>query len=217
MINLFDSMISDFLPLTPANEAHVKSIAYAVHCQLQQIKLFSMQMQVMCMLDNVPENVLDMLAVEFKTQYYSSDLEVERKRELVKNTFIWYMTAGTRSSLSEAVTSVFSDAEIHEWKETGDDPFTFTVETTAQIQEDKYKAFDLLIETMKNARSLFKKLRVQREVDFNLYQGIAISEFITNVFFVPTQEPELIVITDEDGKGLLDEKSKILTEEVGSI
>ena len=57
-------------------------------------------------IDMLPDEILDLLAVELKTQYYREDLPQDTKRELIRQTIPWYMQAGTPSVIREYLGTV---------------------------------------------------------------------------------------------------------------
>ena len=75
------------------------------------------------MIDEVPEPVLDLMALELNTQYYEQSLPRETKERLVSQTLVWYMHAGTPSVLDEFLGTVLAGGYIEEWYEYGGEPY----------------------------------------------------------------------------------------------
>ena len=112
MINLYDSQISDVLPICIKNLPEVQSISYAISNMNKRLIDFSKKIALYNSIDLLDDCILDILAVELRTQYYDEDLDIEVKRKLIKNTLIWYMKAGTPSAVEELVKSVFGTGEV---------------------------------------------------------------------------------------------------------
>lgn len=58
-------------------------------------------------MDDLDEDILDYFTVEMRSMYYEQNLEIERKREIVKNTLKWYTYAGVPATVAEMVGVVF--------------------------------------------------------------------------------------------------------------
>ena len=107
---------------------------------------------------------MDLLAVELDTQYYDTSLPIDSKRNLIKGTLVWYMSAGTPSAVEELVTAVFGEGEVKEWYEYGGDPYFFKIETNAYLTPDINAQFAKMILRVKNARSHLEAIEIHRSV-----------------------------------------------------
>lgn len=115
------------------------------------IKMFSNQMQkfiknfekvlIFCNIDNLPENILDILAYDLHIDWYDCDYSIEKKRVCVKESIIVHSKLGTAKSVISAIKAVLPDAEITEWFSYGGKPKRFKIEvnnatvTMAQIEK----------------------------------------------------------------------------------
>lgn len=124
-------------------------------------------------IDNLPEKILDALAIELRTQYYSQTLPIETKRELVRKTFWWYSKAGTRDAVEELVNTVFGKATVIEWFEDGGEPYTFKIETQTHFSEDSVATLETMIDKVKNARSQLLTVATLLETHTTFWHGIA--------------------------------------------
>jgi phage tail P2-like protein len=172
MIDLKDGLISQHWP-NP--DAVIKSYAYAVHKAVDRlIRTYMRRSIIYSGLDGVPESVLDLLAIELRTQYYDDTLPVETKRELVKGTLLWYTKAGTPKAVSELITAVFGEGHVEEWYEYGGEPYYFKILTNAVMTPDMVEIFTELIRKVKNARSHLEAIKIHREVDEPQYGGAVV-------------------------------------------
>ena len=83
----------------------------------------------------LPDEILDLLAVELKTQYYREDLPQDTKRELIRQTIPWYMQAGTPSVIREYLGTVFDGGKTEEWFSYGGKPYYFRAYVYAESHE----------------------------------------------------------------------------------
>ena len=115
MISLYNSEIVDILPESLKKDPHVKAISYALKKQNQKNMDFVKNVNILKNIDSLPEQVIDLMAAEYRTQYYSAELVLEVKRNLVKRTMLWHMRAGTTKSVEELVHTLFGYGDIDEW------------------------------------------------------------------------------------------------------
>ena len=167
MIKLYDSQISDILPEQLAYRPEVRALSYAIMKAMRRLIDYAEATSVYSMIDRASHKVLDMLAVELDTQYYSDTLDIEAKRRLIKGTLVWYMSAGTPSAVEELVAAVFGKGEVREWFEYGDDPYFFEILTNARLTEDIVERFLSIIERVKNTRSHIRRILIERDVTAN--------------------------------------------------
>lgn len=81
MIELYDGQITDLLRNNPLQyDPEVMAMGYAIREEKRRIMAETAQTLTMAMLDNAPEFVLDVLAVELRTPAYDETLPVETKR-----------------------------------------------------------------------------------------------------------------------------------------
>lgn len=175
MINLYDSQISDVLPICIKNLPEVQSISYAISNMNKRLIDFSKKIALYNSIDLLDDCILDILAVELRTQYYDEDLDIEVKRKLIKNTLIWYMKAGTPSAVEELVKSVFRTGEVEEWFDFNGEPYTFRVTTNAEMDPDGIEKFFKMINKVKNTRSHMDGLNKYEALKKNIYVGNVLS------------------------------------------
>lgn len=173
MISYYDGQLTDILPFNIAKDAEVQALSYALQQATRLLYRYSKRLYIYTNLDEQPEEVIDLLASELRTQYYQSDMELDIKRELVKNTLIWYMAAGTPAAVEELVTAVFGDGAVKEWFDYGGQPYCFKVSTNAILTENMAACFADMIRRVKNTRSHLDAIEIPRRLDQTIYAGAA--------------------------------------------
>ena len=98
-------------------------------------------------------------------------MELDVKRGLVRNTLIWYMTAGTPAAVEELVGIVFGEGEVSEWFEYGGKPYWFKIKTNAILTEDMNTFFSDMIRRVKNTRSHIEAIEIHRTIEQTIYAG----------------------------------------------
>ena len=119
MIKFEDGELLNLLPVSMAKDIETQCISYALKRQVQNVIYFSGQTRTVAMIDLLPEHVLDALAVEMRTMYYSQDMPLEQKRAIVKSTMKWYSKAGTPSAVEELIQVVFEKERLRNGLTTG--------------------------------------------------------------------------------------------------
>lgn len=175
MISLYNSNITDILPEVFADNVKVKALGYAIQKAMQRLIEYCENISVFAVIDTAPEDVLDLLAIELNTQYYDDSQDIEVKRNLIKNTLIWYMKIGTPASIEEAVVAVFGSGEIEEWFEYGGEPYHFKVNTSnINSTDEMIQQLTDIVSTMKNVRSHLESVVVEVMQQLQLYNGCAV-------------------------------------------
>lgn len=173
MIKLKDSDIVNILPEVFVSDARVQALGYALKKSMQRFLDFCDKTSVYAIVDKLPDKMLDMLAAEMDAPYYDVDLDVDSKRNLVKNSFLWHMQSGTPAAVEDMVAAVFGEGEVKEWFEYGDDPFYFKIKTDALMTETMNEQFTAMLDRVKNARSHIRAIDVHREIQGNTCIGMA--------------------------------------------
>lgn len=153
MISLYDSQITDILPDNIKNSPEVQAISYAIQRQNQKILRFARNINVIRAIDVIPEDIIDLMAAELRTQYYSSELDINIKRNLVRNTIIWYMQAGTLDAVEKMITILFGSGYVEEWFDYNGEPYHFKINVDTDLSKEKIKNFINIIKNVKNTRS----------------------------------------------------------------
>lgn len=128
MIRLYDGQITDLLRTNPIRkEAEVRALAYAILQEKRRLMDLVDQTRTMAAIDDLPERILDVLAVELRTPAYSEELPVKTKRALIKGTLAFYARLGTPWAVNWAIRTLFGNGHIDEWFEYGGEPHHFRV------------------------------------------------------------------------------------------
>lgn len=170
MINLYDGQITDLLPDKIKADTNVQCISYAVQQEKQRILLLANRTRTLSVIDELPESILDILAVELRTPYYQTDMDLATKRNIIKKTLLWHTKAGTPSAVEELVEIVFGEGKVVEWFDYDEGPYTpgtFDIITNARMTEDIAEYFLSIIQRVKNTRSHIRRILVEREMEMH--------------------------------------------------
>ncbi|MBO8136811.1 MAG: phage tail protein I [Desulfotomaculum sp.] len=172
MTDIYNISLLDILPESLIKDPDVKALAQAIDPELQAISSVIVECILLTRIDELPEEVVDVLALQFHVDFYEPDLPLKQKRELVKNSISWHKRKGTPSAVEELVTAIFGDGEVQEWFEYGGQPYHFKVltnnsaATTTDVQR-----FERAVESVKNARSILEAVEITVTDEMELYLG----------------------------------------------
>ena len=155
------------IDIWPEKDPEIQALSYALQQQFKKLKSYADKTQCYSDVDDLYEEILDYFAVEMRSMYYEQNLEIERKREIVKNTLKWYTYAGVPATVAEMVSVVFGAGKIVEWFNYDEPPFTpgtFDIITSARLTPDIIEQLNAMIRKSKNVRSHIRKVTIVRDV-----------------------------------------------------
>lgn len=127
MINIYDGEIADLLPWNFTDSNELLSISHAIKQETQRLLDYSRRVSIMDV-DRLDSTVLDILATELRSPFYTADMPIEKKRTIIKNTLLWHLRAGTVGALDNLLTILYGDTiSIAEWFEYGGRPYCFRI------------------------------------------------------------------------------------------
>ena len=180
MQDIYTLSLNDIAPSSITYDPHVVSIIQALDPQLQEVSRSSLEPLILARIDELPENVLDLLAWQMHADFYDLAATLSMKRQAVKSSILWHMHKGTEWAVIEALRQIDIKAEFLHWHDTGDQPYTFKL--TAIVAGDFYRtqgkdkliaSIRRAVEESKSARSLMTSLETRMEFreDIGLYAG----------------------------------------------
>lgn len=107
-------------------------------------------------IDSLPENVLDILAYDFKVDWWDTSYTLEEKRRTLKNSWKVHRMMGTKAAVEMAISAIYPNTTVEEWFEYGGKPYHFklTIDATHERTDIKQHAQILnRINYYKNLRS----------------------------------------------------------------
>lgn len=175
MIDIRDGELLDMLP-SSLKDVDMQCLSYALKISIQKLLDYEIGAMTSNFIDQVPEEVLDVLAVELRSLYYLDSMDIETKRAIIKNTLIWHTKAGTPSAVAEMIETIFGAGSLVEWYDFEDgegEPGTFDISTSAQLTPDILEQMETIIERVKNIRSHLRWVSIDRTIAGTEYAAIA--------------------------------------------
>lgn len=182
MINLYNSHITDILPTALADDPRTKALSYALNREMQRLIEYCQNISVYATIDTLPEQILDLLAVELNTQYYDDSLSIRIKRNLIKNSLKWYMNTGTLAAVEEAVSAVFGNGEVKEWFDYGGKPYHFKIHTSnINTTDEMIRQVTDIVSSIQNVRSQLEEVIVEVMQQVQLYHGCVVEVIVDSI------------------------------------
>lgn len=179
MTKIQDASLYEILPFNVKSEnIEVQAFSYAIQQAISMLCRFSDRVRVMAVIDDMPESVIDNLAVELNLPCFHVESSLDVKRALVKDAFIWHNTAGTASAIRRYFSTISQNTDIQEWFEYGGEPYHFRITATVpenqEVTENTFTDIAQQIVKLKNARSILDEALIVKEHYQNMQQAIAI-------------------------------------------
>ena len=165
MNDIYTVSLNDIAPPNLINDTQIHNIITALDPQLQTISSQSANTLIIPKIDTAPDKLLDILAVQFHSDFYDLAGTTDMKRGAVKDSIKWHMKKGTVSAIIQALKILGIDAEFIPWWKFGGQPYTFRLK--AYITGDFYmgagkdkitKLITRAVNESKSARSLMAYL-----------------------------------------------------------
>ena len=144
------------LPISLAGDPKMVALADAVAGvlakRLEEINRVSIYPRI----DQLDEALLDILARDFKVDWWDSDYSLEEKRRTLQSSWQVHKTLGTKAAVEKALRAVYPQTQVVEWFDYGGEPYHFKLHiniTNDEMDSAKQKRVLARLEFYKNLRS----------------------------------------------------------------
>ena len=76
-------------------------------------------------IDQLDEQLLDILAYDFKVDWWDPEYTLEEKRQTLKDSWRVHKTLGTKAAVLTAISAIYPHTQVIEWFEYGGEPYHF--------------------------------------------------------------------------------------------
>ncbi|MCM1275450.1 MAG: phage tail protein I [Lachnospiraceae bacterium] len=178
-------------PYSLARDEDKEKLAESISDELARTAADTEKALIFPEIDTLPEDLLDLLAVDFKIDWYDVESPVWNKRQTVKECILVHKYKGTKFAVETALHSMFLSAEVQEWFEYNGEPYHFKIVVYGSTSSNLKKLNSKLLYA-KNLRSVMDTVKFVLIPDpINTYAGAAIAGQAV------TKKTELK--TDDDG------------------
>ena len=110
-------------------------------------------------IDALPENVLDILAYDFKVDWWDTSYTLEEKRKTLKDSWKVHRMMGTKAAVEMAISAIYPSTTVEEWFEYGGKPYHFKLTIDATHTRTDFKQHEQVL----NRVNYYKNLRSHLE------------------------------------------------------
>lgn len=143
--NLLEAQITDGLPRILREQPWVKALSLAAAELHRKTMAYIDRSQIYMDIDTVDEDVLDVMAVNWKIEWYDTEYDIEQKRRIVKTALNIRRTMGTVAAVKAQADAIYPGSTLEEWFEYGSSPgkFRLRVNIMTVEEQEKFSAMSL--------------------------------------------------------------------------
>lgn len=112
-------------------------------------------------IDALPEGLLDILAHDFKVDWWDGDYSLKEKRKTLKESWRVHRLLGTKAAVETALSAIYPDTQVSEWWEYNGAPYHFRIlidATYENVDPVKHQRVLDRVEYYKNLRSVLDEV-----------------------------------------------------------
>lgn len=128
MIDMSNLKLSDVMPANLLQDRVIKAMCDALDVQITKLVNNNARLSIYANIDNLPEKVIDYLAWQFHVDFYTDDMSLNKKRDIVKKSISWHRHKGTLGMVGDYVTTLFGGAKVYEWFDYNGQPYHFKID-----------------------------------------------------------------------------------------
>ena len=113
------------LPAVLANDDNMAALAAAVAEVLANRVDEIGRVDIYSQIDQLPNELLDILAYDFKVDWWDANYTLEEKRRTLKDSWNVHRRLGTKAAVVLAISAIYPDTQVSEWWEYGGKPYHF--------------------------------------------------------------------------------------------
>lgn len=164
--------------------------------------------------ENMDEELLDILAVDFNVYWWDADASVEQKRRTIQTAPAVNRITGTAAALVRQVEAYYPGAKVEEWFSYGGKPGHFRVTDVDAAMADKgYTEFLRFVATVRRESSVLDAVTMLTEHDQRLCAGVGVALCRHKTIDCAHPAHSVVYLTDEGGDLLADENGQRYIDE----
>lgn len=181
--------LMDAFPQVLKNDANLNALATSIADVLAKRREEIAQLDIYSRIDELPDELLDILAYDFKVDWWDYDYTVEQKRKTLKGSWHVHRHLGTKYAVETAISAIYPRTSVQEWFEYGGAPYTFRLLINVSnllIELDAHTHVLELAEYYKNLRSQLSD--IEYTVEANESAIVRVGGLITSIVCIHIPE-----------------------------
>lgn len=156
--DIYSTQFSDYLPGSLKKDPKIKNLAVAVTEQLLEVSNNIDLVLIYSRIDELPEDLVDILAYDMHIDWYDYSFPLEAKRETLKSSIKVHKKMGTKYAIEKALGALYPESEVEEWFQYGGQPHHFRI--ICDVSKNQIQAS---YEDIVNAVKMYKRLSSHME------------------------------------------------------
>lgn len=143
-------------------------------------------------IDTLEEPLLDILARDFKVDWWDPEYSLEEKRRTLKDSWRVHRLLGTRAAVETAISAIYPHTQVLEWFEYGGEPYHFRLDisiTNDSIDSEKQRRVLERMNFYKSLRSHNDGVTYFVEAEPAVVKAVASAPGLTETLHVPLVLP----------------------------
>lgn len=124
---IYNSDFSKYLPQSLQRDPKMVAFAKAVTEQMLEVSGLSDDVLIYSRIDDLPEDIVDVLAYDFHVDWYDYSYPLAAKRDLLKTSVRVHKKMGTKYAIEKALSALYPESEVEEWFEYEGEPGHFQI------------------------------------------------------------------------------------------
>lgn len=184
--DIFTADFSDYLPGALKHDPNMRAFAAAVTKAALDVSGSIDRVLIYSRIDELPEELIDILAYDMHVDWYDYSYPLETKRNLVKSSVKVHKKMGTVYAVETAIRAIYPESRIEEWFEYGGKPFHFRVILNAGTQNVHIDIDDMIkkINIYKRLSAHIDSIHTERTKKTKIYAAVSREVFVKTKFHV---------------------------------
>ena len=183
--------LPDVLKNDESMAALATSIAQVLAARPAEIR----QLAIYSRIDELPEYLLDILAYDFKVDWWDADYSLEEKRRTLKDSWRVHRMLGTKAAVELAISAIFPEVRVSEWFEYDGDPYHFRLSIDVASEDTSSERYRRVLERV----NFYKNLRSHLDEIIYITQAEGVARGYAGALFCG-ERMETTVILPVDGR-----------------
>ena len=168
---IYNADYSECLPEALKKDPKMVALANATAAALLDTSGIMNSVLIYSRFDELPEELVDILAYDLHVDWYDYNYPLEAKRDLVKNSVKVHKKMGTKYAIETALGSLFPESEVEEWFQYEGEPghFHIILDVTNQKITADYAAIIRAVKMYKRLSAHMDELTYQGQVHGVIY------------------------------------------------
>lgn len=199
------------LPEVLRSDVSTQGLASAIAAELEEAACKTNLATIYANIDSLDEPLLDILAKDFKVDWWRGDASVREKRQTLKDSPYVHRHLGTKAAVERAISDFLGTGVLQEWWEYGGKPYHFRIHdgNNAAIQAH-VSEFLSVLRVVQRGSAVLDKISALVSLIHMIYICFAIRIRKTGAVGCDTEVRSVTILADPLGNYLADPAGNIL-------